>query len=226
MFQLFGTKLTLHGRETELFVKSSCIWLTTARKSGMINLSFCAGLAQRKGEPVVMEELKEFKLLDPLFFAMAEYEKGVPHRIAHFTKVHAYAALIGRQEGLSGQLQLVTEAAALVHDIGIRPSLKKYQSSAGKYQQIEGPAPAREMLTKLGFPPRMVERICWLVAHHQTYRQVDGLDHRILLEADFLVNALEEEMTPQAIQAGREKVFATKTGRALLDAMYPPQTGE
>ena len=49
VFQLFGTKLTLHGRETELFVKSSCIWLTTARKSGMINLNFCAGLAQRKG---------------------------------------------------------------------------------------------------------------------------------------------------------------------------------
>lgn len=192
----------------------------------MIKLSFYVGLAQRKGNPVVTEELKEFKLLDPLFFAMAEYEKGVPHRIAHFTKVHAYAALIGRQEGLPGQLQLVTEAAALVHDIGIRPSLEKYQSSAGKYQQIEGPAPAMEMLTKLGFPPRVVERVCWLVAHHHTYRQADGLDHRILLEADFLVNALEEEMTPQAIQAGREKVFATKTGRTLLDAMYPPQTGE
>ena len=172
----------------------------------------------------MMEEMKEMKLLDPLFLAMAEYEKGVPHRIAHFTKVHAYAALIGRQEGLPGQLQLVTEAAALVHDIGIRPSLEKYHSSAGKYQQIEGPAPAAEMLTKLGFPQPMVDRICWLVGHHHSYRLVDGLDHRILLEADFLVNALEEEMSPQAIRAGREKVFATKTGLALLDAMYPPHT--
>lgn len=170
-----------------------------------------------------MEEVKDTKLLDPLFFAMAEYEKGVPHRIAHFTKVHAYAALIARQEGVPAQLQLMVETAALVHDIGIRPSLEKYHSSAGTYQEQEGPAPAREMLTKLGFSQPVVDRVCWLVGHHHTYHPVDGMDHRILLEADFLVNALEEKMSPQAIRTGREKVFATKTGRTLLDAMYPPQ---
>lgn len=165
--------------------------------------------------------MEEIKLLDQLFLAMAEYEKGVPHRIAHFAKVHAYAALIGRQEGLSQELQFITQAAALVHDIGIRPSLEKYHSSAGKYQEAEGPAPAREMLGRLGFPAPVTERVCWLVAHHHTYHPVDGMDHRILLEADFLVNAMEEEMSESAIRTGREKVFATKTGRALLDAMYP-----
>lgn len=186
------------------------------------NFEFLRLRGALKGK-TTMEETKQQKL-DQLFLAMAKYEKGVPHRIAHFAKVHTYAALIARQEGLSEQLQFITQAAALVHDIGIRPSLEKYHSSAGQYQQMEGPAPAREMLTKLGFSEEVTQRVCWLVAHHHTYQPVEGPDHQILLEADFLVNAMEESMSEAAIRTGREKVFSTKIGLALLDAMYPPKT--
>lgn len=205
-----------------LFVKKSRIRLTMEENSAMIFSDSCAYGALGRGK--ITMELKEREQLDRLFLAMAEYEKGVPHRIAHFAKVHTYAALIGRQEGLPDRLQLITEAAALVHDIGIRPSLEKYRSSAGKYQQIEGPAPAGEMLTRLGFSDEVTRRVCWLVGHHHTYHPVEGPDHQILLEADFLVNAMEEAMSEAAIRTGREKVFSTKTGLALLDAMYPPKT--
>lgn len=190
--------------------------MTRPAKFGMINLN-CFVLSQDEGR-IFMEQQT---LLDRLFLAMVEYEKGTPHRIAHFAKVHAYAALIARQEGLTPQLQLITEAAALVHDIGIRPSLEKYHSSAGKYQELEGPAPAGEMLRRLGFEEPVKQRVCFLVSRHHTYHPVEGMDHQILLEADFLVNAMEESMSEQAIRTGREKVFATKTGLALLDAMYP-----
>lgn len=37
-------------------------------------------------------------------------------------------------------------------------------------------------------------RICYLIAHHHTYDNVEGLDYRILLEADFLVNAMEDDL--------------------------------
>lgn len=80
------------------------------------------------------------------------------------------------------------------------------------------------MLTRLGFSDEVTRRVCWLVGHHHTYHPVEGPDHQILLEADFLVNAMEEAMSEAAIRTGREKVFSTKTGLALLDAMYPPKT--
>lgn len=56
--------------------------------------------------------------------------------------------------------------------------------------------------------------------HHHTYTDIDGMDYRILLEADFLVNADEGKMSSTAIKAARERFFKTKTGTYLLDSMY------
>ena len=66
--------------------------------------------------------------------AMIDYYQGDSKRIQHFLKVHAYAKLIGEQEGLDKE---TLEVAALTHDIGIKGSEQKYNSSAGKYQEIE-----------------------------------------------------------------------------------------
>ena len=65
-----------------------------------------------------------------------------------------------------------------------------------------------------------VERISWLVAHHHTYTNIDGLDHQILLEADFLVNAGESGYARSAIENFRQRVFRTAAGTELLDSMY------
>ncbi len=62
------------------------------------------------------------EMLDGLFLAMCRHDAGDARRIQHFAKVHAFAALIGRAEGLDEETQLTLEAAALVHDIGIRPA--------------------------------------------------------------------------------------------------------
>ena len=53
------------------------------------------------------------------------------------------------------------ETAAYVHDIGIKISEEKYNSSAGKYQEIEGPPIAEEMLTKLGYDKNVIERVSY-----------------------------------------------------------------
>ena len=66
----------------------------------------------------------------------------------------------------------------------------------------------------------MAERISWLVAHHHTYTNVEGLDYRILLEADFLVNAGEGGLSRAAIETMRQDVFRTETGIRLLDSVY------
>lgn len=162
--------------------------------------------------------------MGPLVAAMMEYERGVPQRINHFLKVYSFAKLIGEQENLPAAVQETLEAAAIVHDIGIRPSLVKYQSSGGNFQEIEGPPIARELLARLAFPEDRIERICFLVGHHHTYQDIDGDDYRILVEADFLVNLYEEKTDKQSVLKVRKNIFRTKAGiKALNDLFALPE---
>lgn len=152
---------------------------------------------------------------------MISYNAGDARRISHALKVYSFAKTIGELENLDSQAQQTLELAAILHDIGIHASEEKYHSSAGNYQELEGPPIARELLKKQELSPNMLERICFLIGHHHTYHAVDGIDYQILIEADFLVNAYEDGMSPKQIASVRAKVFQTKTGIQFLDAMYP-----
>lgn len=159
--------------------------------------------------------------IQELALAMISYDNGDPKRIQHTTKVHAYAALIGIGEGLDEETQFILESAALVHDIGIRASEKKYGHQNGKLQEQEGPAVATELLTRLGgYTEEQIERICWLVAHHHTYHASDDMDYQILIEADFLVNLYEDNEPTESIRAVRDNIFKTKSGLRMLSEMF------
>ena len=152
---------------------------------------------------------------------MILFDRGDARRIQHFLKVYQFAALIGKLEGLSPEQQEILEIAAILHDIGIIPSEKKYGISNGKLQEQEGPAYARELLNRIGgYGQEFIDRVCFLIAHHHTYEGVDGLDWQILLEADFLVNSFEKNMPEEAIKKFRASVFRTKSGIALLNNQY------
>jgi hypothetical protein len=66
----------------------------------------------------------------------------------------------------------------------------------------------------------MISRIIWLVGHHHTIAPVEGIDHQILLEADYLVNADESGYSAENILNTEKKLFRTRTGTALLKSMY------
>ncbi len=153
--------------------------------------------------------------------AMIDYYRNDPRRINHFIKVHAFAKEIGELEGLDGETLFILEAAAYVHDIGIKNSEQKYGSSAGKYQELEGPAEAEKLLSQLGFDKRVINRVSYLVGHHHTYDKVDGEDYRILIEADFIVNAYEDCMSKESVENVRSKIFKTKSGTEILDTLFP-----
>ena len=141
-------------------------------------------------------------------------------RVNHLLKVYAFAQMIGKAQGLDDRTQQIVEVAAAVHDIGIKESERKYGSSAGKYQEKEGPPLAKELLSSLGCDPQVIQRVCYLVAHHHTYDAVDGMDYRILLEADFLVNIAEEGLSIESVKKIKEKIFKTETGKMYLEHMY------
>ncbi|MBQ7093647.1 MAG: phosphohydrolase, partial [Clostridia bacterium] len=60
----------------------------------------------------------------------------------------------------------------------------------------------------------------FLVGHHHTLTDIDGIDWQILLEADYLVNADEGKQTKEKIEARMANMFKTASGTALLKSMY------
>ena len=159
-------------------------------------------------------------MIQSLFCEMIKYYHGDPKRIQHFTKVHAYSKLIGEIENLDEDTLFVLETAAVVHDIGIKVSEEKYGQCGGKLQEQEGPTAAKEMLERLGFEKAVVERVCYLVGHHHTYMDIDGLDYQILVEADFLVNMYEDDLTKESIISVYDKIFRTEMGRHICRDMF------
>ncbi|RGT79048.1 HD domain-containing protein [Agathobacter rectalis] len=158
--------------------------------------------------------------LDDLFMDMIAYYDGDPKRIQHFTKVHSYARLIGIGEELDDASLFILEAAAYTHDIGIRVAEEKYGRCDGKLQEQEGPIIAQKMLSQLGFENYIVERICFLIGHHHTYDNIDGLDYQILVEADFLVNLYEDDAGKRAIDKAYKRIFKTETGKKIFRLMF------
>ncbi|MCR5447894.1 MAG: HD domain-containing protein [Solobacterium sp.] len=146
--------------------------------------------------------------------------EGSQYDICHFLKVWAYAKNIGEQEGLDELTQQTLEFAAIVHDIACPSLRREYGNSPHDLQEKYGPPMVREFYRDSGMSEEMLERICYLVGHHHTFTDVDGLDYRILLEADFLVNAGENEKYRNSVDRFRQEVFRTKTGTALLNSMY------
>lgn len=158
--------------------------------------------------------------LDRLALRMIAYDSNDPKRIQHFLKVHSLCHIIGVSEGLEGSALTILEAAGYVHDIGIRAAEQQYGYQNGKLQEELGPAVAEKMLRETGFDEDMIQRICYLVGHHHSYTDVQGLDYRILIEADWLVNNYEYSLEGRDIYAGFDTIFRTKTGKALFGEMF------
>lgn len=149
-------------------------------------------------------------------FAMLQHEHGNAHRINHFLRVYGYAKTIANAEQVDHDTLRVIEVVALMHDIGIKVSMQKYNSSAWQYQQLEGPAEARAILANLPCDSAFIERIEWLIAHHHETTNVVGMDYQILLEADYLVNAIDRKTPAEEVWAGAEKFFKTASGWQIL----------
>ncbi|MDD6097596.1 MAG: phosphohydrolase [Oscillospiraceae bacterium] len=159
-------------------------------------------------------------MINKLHLAMINLYKGDAKRIQYFCKVHSYAKLIGESENVDRNTLYILEAAALVHDIGIHCCEEKYGACTGKLQEKEGPAIAEKLLSELGFDNDVTGRVKYLVAHHHTYNNIDGMDYQILVEADFLVNIYEDELSEAAAEQAYNNIFRTETGRRLCREMF------
>jgi len=86
-------------------------------------------------------------------------------RINHALKVYSFATTIAKNENLDSEILEIIELSSILHDIGIKNAEEKYHSSNGKYQEIEGPAVAKEILIRLGVSTKIIERVSYLIAN-------------------------------------------------------------
>ena len=160
------------------------------------------------------------KISDRVILKMIKYFDGDVRRINHALKVYAFSKNIGELEEINENKKEILEIAAILHDIGIKVSEEKYNSSAGKYQELEGPQVARDLLAEFNIEKDILDRVCFLISHHHTYSSIDDIDLQILIEADFIVNIFEDSMETSAVETVKSKYFRTNTGIEILNSMY------
>jgi hypothetical protein len=153
-------------------------------------------------------------ICDKLIDQMKEVFGLDTKRINHALAVLGFAEQIQAAEGGDA---LVVKASAILHDIGIHEAERKYSSAAGKYQEIEGPPIAAEILKKFDISSNATEHICQIIANHHRAKDIDTLEFRIIWDADNLVNLSEElkDTDKERIKKLIDKTFRTNTGRGM-----------
>ncbi len=140
-------------------------------------------------------------------------------RIRHALKVLEYAEDILEEEKGSA---LVVKAAAVLHDIGIPEAERAHGSSAGRYQELEGPPIARRIMEKLELDDPTIEHVCRIIANHHTGRDIDTPEFRIVWDADRLANVRDEfpNLDDEQLKATFDKVFKTAAARRKAAELY------
>ncbi len=155
-------------------------------------------------------------LKDRVAVSMKRYFGTDFKRIGHAGKVARYAEQIGKKE--KANLAVVL-CAAYLHDIGIKNAEEKYNSSAAKYQEIEGPPVARELMDDLGAKKEIVEEVCEIIGHHHHPGEDESLNFKVLYDADMLTNMYEckakNEIDEIQFQAKLDRLFLTESGNLL-----------
>jgi len=158
-------------------------------------------------------------MISEIILKMIGYFNSDVKRISHALKVYGYIKAISAGENLLPDQLSIVELAAILHDIGIKEAKRKYNSSSGKYQEIEGPDIARDLMSEI-VNPDLIDRVCYIIGNHHSYNKIDGLDFQILVEADFLVNIDENNLPIETIKNIGLKYFKTKTGLNLLESIF------
>lgn len=114
--------------------------------------------------------------------------------------------------------------SAVLHDIGIKNAELKYESSAGHYQEIEGPPVAREIMESLNIDFDMMDEIAEIIAHHHTPGKVSSNNFKLLYDADWLVNLPEaydlKNKNVSEIDKLIDKVFLSEIGKKLAEKEF------
>lgn len=156
---------------------------------------------------------------------MIVFSKGNIHDIDHLSRVWTFAKTIGELERVDKDTLFIIEIAAITHDIACPLCREKYGNTNGRHQEKEGVALVKSFLADTGLTDMQIERVAYLVGHHHTFQNIDGIDHQILIEADYIVNACENGYSKKNISGFMNTVMKTDTGKRLCRQMFCEDNG-
>ena len=151
---------------------------------------------------------------------MIAFSNGNMHDIDHLIRVWTYAKTIGELEGLDEYTQYILEVAAITHDIACPLCREKYGNTNGKHQEEEGVPMVRSFLSDCGMTDEQIGRVAYLVGHHHTFQEIDGIDYQIMIEADYIANAAENGYSQKNISNFMNRIMATESGKRLTKAVF------
>lgn len=151
---------------------------------------------------------------------MIAFSDGNIHDIDHFIRVWTYAKTIGELEHLDEETQYILEVAAITHDIACPLCREKYGNTNGKHQEAEGVELVKVFLSDTEMTEAQIERVAYLVGHHHTFTGINGLDWQILVEADYIANATENNYSETNIRNYIQKVMKTDSGKRLAQSVF------
>ena len=158
--------------------------------------------------------------ISQLMERMITFSEGNIHDIDHFIRVWTYAKTIGEQEHLDKDTQYILEIAAITHDIACPLCREKYGNTNGKHQETEGIPLVKEFLSHTGMTEEQIARVAFLVGHHHTFANIDGIDYQILVEADYIANATENGYSKQNVENFMQKIMKTESCERILKAIF------
>lgn len=178
--------------------------------------AYCPHAAQCIGNlPPELVAQRENLLKDRVAVEMKRYFQKDFKRIGHATRVARYAEEIGKQEAAAGLGVIL--CAAYLHDIGIHEAERKYNSTAGRYQEEEGPAIARSILEKAGARAELIDEVCDIIGHHHHPRENETTNFKVLYDADLITNLEEGQKKtagdPQRLEHVIDTGLFTETGK-------------
>lgn len=214
------------GREVEIWtdeIKATCpnCKQTIMRKVGATCLDWCRYAKECAGEQVYSKYMqnRSVTIRQKLIKELEAYFGNDKKRINHAKNVMHFAEELLKKEKADWHIVI---PASILHDIGIKVAEAKYGSTAGHYQEKEGPPIARNILLKLGLKKEYIDEICEIIAHHHTPGKINTQNFKILYDADWLVN-LKEEIDSKdraKLKVTIDKVFLTNSGKILAEKIY------
>ncbi len=145
---------------------------------------------------------------------------GNIHDIDHLIRVWTYAKTIGELELLDKNTQFILETAAITHDIACPLCREKYGNTNGKHQEEEGIVLVKEFLSNADMTEAQIERVAFLVGHHHTLTGINDLDWQILVEADYIANATENNYSETNVKSFIQNIMKTDNGKRLAQDVF------
>jgi len=214
------------GEEVEVWtdeVQATCpkCRASVTRQESSNCLDWCKYAKECVGEQKYSNYLKNKSVImkDRLIKELEEYFGKDKRRIDHAKNVMGFAEELLRHEKADWHIVI---PASILHDVGIKVAEQKHGSSAGHYQEREGPAIARDILVKVGVKEDDINEICEIIAHHHSPGKINTQNFKVLYDADWLVN-LNGEVDIKDKNKLKEvinKVFLTKTGEEMARKTY------